>query len=258
MNADFAAQFAAQFAQVLAAAVAAGRMLYLGLGKRFPALLGYLIFIACSSLCYSILDPRSKPFFWVYVFLMPLESIFKIFAVRELVMLTFDNYPGIRTVGRWTMYAGLVISITASLLLTRVFWTVGAHGRQKWGLFYFEVAQRSIVFALAVVIIAIIFVLSKYPLNLGRNTYVSCTFFSVLFLSEAAQLFVDAMMRELYNRYADWTEQFIIVFCLVGWAALLKPQTATAARVAFTGPQEDLLLQQLDSLNRLMSRAARQ
>ena len=90
-------------------------------------------------------------------------------------------------------------------LLTRFFWNTGAHGRQKWGVFYFEVAQRSIVFSLAVVIIAIIFVLSKYPLHLGRNTYVSCAFFSVLFLSEAVQLFVDAMMRELYNRYVDWT-----------------------------------------------------
>lgn len=250
--------FASQFAQVIAAAVAASRMLYLGLGKRFPALLGYLIFIACSSLCYSILDPRSKSYFYVYVSLSPLESIFKIFAVRELVMLTFDNYPGLRTIGRWTMYAGLAVAVTASLLLTRAFWTVGSHGRQKWGVFYLEVAQRSVVFALAIVIIAIIFVLSKYPLHLGRNTYVSCTFFSVLFLSEAVQLFVDAMMRELYNRYVDWTEQFVIVFCLVGWAALLKPQTATVTRVAFAGPQEDRLLEQLNSLNQLMSRAARQ
>jgi hypothetical protein len=250
--------FAAQFAQAIAAAVAAGRMLYLGLGKRFPALLGYVVFAACSSLCYSILDRTSKPYFWVYVSLTPLESIFKIFAVRELIMLTFDNYPGVRTIGRWTMYAGLAIAVIASLLLTRAFWTVGAHGRQKWGLFYFEVAQRSIVFALAVVIIAIIFVLSKYPLHLGRNTYVSCAFFSVLFLSEATQLFVDAMMRDLFNSYVDRTEQFVIVFCLVGWAALLKPQAATVARVGFTGPQEDRLLQQLNSLNQLMTRAARQ
>jgi hypothetical protein len=250
--------FAAQFAQVIAAAVAAGRMLSLGLGKRFPALLGYLLFTACSSLCYSILDPRSKPYFWFYISLTPLESVLKIFAVRELVMLTFDNYPGLRTIGRWTMYAALAVAVTASLLLTSAFWSVGAHGRQKWGVFYFEVAQRSIVFALAVVIIAIIFVLSKYPLHLGRNTYVSCAFFSVLFLTEAAQLFIDATMRELFNRYVDWTEQFVIVFCLVGWAALLKPEAATVARVAFTGPQEDRLLQQLNSLNQLMSRAARQ
>lgn len=254
MNPDFAAQFA----QVIAAGMAAGRMLYLGLGKRFPALLGYLLFIAGSSFCYSILDRGSKSYFWAYLSLVPLESVFRIFAVRELVMLTFKNYPGIRTVGRWTMYAGLAIALTASILITRVFWTAGANGRQKWGLFYFEVAQRSIVFALAVVIIGIIFVLSKYPLHLGRNTYVSCAFFSVLFLSEAAQLFVDAMMRELYNRYADWTEQLIIVFCLIGWAALLKPEAATVSRVAFTGPQDDRLLQQLNSLNQLMSRAARQ
>jgi hypothetical protein len=249
---------ASEFVQATAATAAAGRLVYLGLERRFPALLAYLIFTVVSTVCYSLFSTTSRLYFWIYILLLPLDSIFSIFAVRELLMLTFDNYPGIRTIGRWAMYAGTGLSVAVSLVLTRVFWAVGASGRQKWGLFYFEVAQRSIVFSLAVVIIAIIFVLSKYPLHLGRNTYVSCAFFSALFLSEAIELFVDALTRELFNRYADWTADFVIAFCLVGWAALLRPQTAAVARVAFADPQEDHLLQQLDSLNQLMSRAARQ
>jgi hypothetical protein len=247
-----------ELVQAIAATAAVARLLYLDLGKRFPALVAYLIFIAVSYFCYGIFNPRSKAYFWIYISFIPLECIFSIFAVRELLMLTFDNYPGIRTIGRWTMYAGLGVSVALSLVLTRALWAVGANGRQKWGLFYFEVAQRSIVFSLAVVIIAIIFVLSKYPLHLGRNTYVSCAFFSALFLSEAARLFIDALTQGLYNHVADWTEDFVIAFCLVGWAALLKPHTAAVARVAFSDPQEDRLLQQLHSLNQLMSRAARQ
>ena len=155
------------------------------------------------------------------------------------------------------MYAGICVSVVTSLALTRAFWDIGDSGRHKFGLFYFEEAQRSIVFSLAVVIVAIVFVLSKYPLRLNRNTYVSCAFFSAMFLSQAGDLFFDALTRNLYNRYADWTADFIIAFCLVAWAALLRPQTAPVARVAFADPQEDRLLQQLDALNQLMSRAAR-
>ncbi len=247
-----------EFVRATAATAASGRLLYLGLGRRFPALLGYLLFTVLSSASSILINTTSILYFWIYISLVPLDCIFSIFAVRELLMLTFDNYPGIRTIGRWAMYAGMGLSLAVSLVLTRMFWAVGATGRQKWGLFYFEVAQRSIVFSLAVVIIAIIFVLSKYPLRLERNTYVSCAFFSALFLSEAIDLFLEAQARLLFNRYAEWTADFVIALCLAGWAALLRPQTATVARVAFTDPQEDHLLQQLESLNRLMGRAARQ
>jgi hypothetical protein len=174
-----------------------------------------------------------------------------------LLTLTFDNYPGIRTVGRWALYAGIALSVGTSLAMTRFFWNTGAKGRQKWGLFYFEITQRSIVFSLVVVIVAILFVLSKYPLHLGRNTYVSCAFFSALFLSEAATLLLDSTTRVLHNDLVDLIESIFIALCLGSWAFMLRPAVAPIARVAFSTPQEDHLLQQLDSLNQLMSRAAK-
>jgi hypothetical protein len=119
------------------------------------------------------------------------------------------------------------------------------------------VAQRSIVFSLVVAIAAVLFVLSRYPLNLGRNTYVSCGFFSLMFLIEASQLLIDSMSRVLYNHFVDAAGTILISACLLSWAFLLRPQTAPVARVAFAGPQEDRLLEQLESLNRLMARAAR-
>jgi hypothetical protein len=186
-----------------------------------------------------------------------LENIFSILVVRELLTLMFDNYPGIRTVGRWAMYAGIAISAGASLALTKFFWNTGASGRHKWGLFYLEVTQRSIVFSLVVVIVAILFVLSKYPLHLGRNTYVSCIAFSALFLSEAARLLLDSTTRVLHIDFVDQAESVFIALCLGSWAFMLRPAAAPVARVAFSTPQEDHLLQQLDSLNQLMSRAAK-
>src|ERR1700748_1963100 len=111
---------ASEFVLATAATVAAGRLLYLGLGRRFPALLAYLIFTVAGTVCPIVFNTTSRLYFWIYLSLVPLDCIFSIFAVRELLMLTFDNYPGIRTIGRWAMYAGMGLSVTVSLVLTRI------------------------------------------------------------------------------------------------------------------------------------------
>ncbi len=109
-----------------------------------------------------------------------------------------------------------------------------------------------------VVIATILFFLSKYPLHLGRNTYVSSAFFSVLFLSDAARLLIDSLAPSLYVHSVDRTEGVIISLCLAGWVALLQPETARSLVPAgVPSLHEGQLLQQLDSLNQLMSRAAR-
>lgn len=240
-----------------AASTACGRLIYLGLRKEFPALLSYLLFIALENFIYGVLNPRSTLYFWVYVVLAPLENVFDIIVVRELLTLMFQKYPGIRTVARWAMYLALGLSVCVSLVLTKYLWNAGASGRVKWGLFYLEITQRAIVLALVAVILAILFALSRYPLHLGRNTYVSCAFFSILFLSEAAELFIDATARGLFNQFVDRTQSVFVALCLASWALLLRPEKVPAARVAFSTPQEEHLLHQLDALNQMMTRAAR-
>ena len=247
-----------ELSQSAAAMVAMARLISLNLAKRFPALVGYLSLLALSNLLSGGLSRQSTLYFWYYVALEPVDTVVGIFAVRELIALIFANYPGIRTVGRWALYAAIAISLGVSLFLTSVFRYSGPDPRSKWALFYVETARRSIILSLMVAIIAILFVLSKYPLHLGRNTYLSCAFFSAMFLAEAAQLLIDSSTRLLFNDLADSVEPVFICACLLGWAFLMQPETApVAARIAFPSAQEDHLLQQLDSLNRLMTRAVR-
>jgi len=251
-------QASSDLIQAAVGTVAVARLIHLNLAKRFPALLAYLIFLAAINVVYGLLNQASKGYYFSYVVLEPVECIFSIFAVRELFALTFDDYPGIRTVGRWVMYGGVALALGLSLLFTGFFWTSRTMVRGDARLYYVEVSKRPVVFTLAFVIVTILIFLSKYPLHLSRNTLVSSVFFSVLFLSEAARLIVDSLAPQLHNVYVDLGESAFTAICLVGWAALLRPEPSTApTRVTFSTPQEDHLLQQLNSLNQLMTRAAR-
>jgi len=241
-----------------AASAAVIRLIYLNLAREFPALVTYLAFVAVMNLGYGLLNQASVLYFWSYIALEPLECVFSIFAVRELLTLTFNDYPGIRTVGRWVMYSGVVLALGISFLLTGFSWSHAARGRAHSHLFYFELSQRSIVFTLAFVIVTILLFLSKYPLHLSRNTLVSSAFFSVLFLSEAARLLIDSLAPKLNIHSVDWAGTVFMSVCLFGWAAMLKPESRAApAQIRFSSPNEEHLLQQLNSLNQLMTRAAR-
>jgi hypothetical protein len=249
---------AIELAIAAAALAAATRTIYLNLAERFPALLAYLAALAAINVDLGLLSITSKLYFWSYLVLESLKCLLGIVAVRELFALTFNDYPGIRSVGRWVMYAGIVLALTISLLLTGFFWSGGASGRAHSHLFYFEVAQRSIVFTLVFVIVTILLFLSKYPLHLSRNTLVSSVFFSFLFLSEAAQMLVDSLAPQLHIHYVDWTESIFVAMCLCCWTAMLAPETERApVRIAFSDPRGDHLLQQLNALNQIMTRAAR-
>lgn len=243
--------------EAVAAAAVVVRLIYLSLATRYPALLGYLALLAMIGFGLGLLHTVSAVYFWTYIVLEALECVFSVFAVRELLALTFNDYPGIRTVGRWAMYSGVAFALSISLLVTGFFWNGGPDGRSA-DLFYFEVFQRSIVFSLAFVIVTILLFLSKYPLHLNRNTLVSSAFFSVLFLSEASQLLVDSLAPKLYNVYVDWSGTVFVSICLIGWAAMLRPETERAPeRIPFSTPREDYLLQQLDALNQMMTRSVR-
>jgi hypothetical protein len=250
---------ATELSLAAAAASTGVRLIYLSLAKRFPALLAYLVLLAVINFDFGLQNPTSALYFWSYLVLEPLKCVFSIFAVRELFALTFIHYPGIRTVGRWVMYAGVALALGISLLLTGFFWSGAAGGRAHSHLFYLEVSQRSVVFTLAFVIVAILLFLSGYPLRLSRNTLVSGGFFSVLFLSEACQLLVDSLAPALHIHSVDWAGAVFVSASLIGWAALLTPEPQRApAQIRFSRPpEEDHLLQQLTALNRLMTRAAR-
>jgi hypothetical protein len=246
----------AEFLEAAAACVVTARLLFLGLANRQPALLAFLLSTGLIMLALGSFSPVSIPYFWVYVASIVVSWVVSIFAVREMFALALDDYPGIRTAGRWAMYGATGIAVTASLAVTTLFWNGGAHGES--GLFYVEVVNRSVVLTLAAVVASILVFLSRYPLHLHRNTYVSTLFFSAVFLSEAAEMLVDSLSPHLFSAWVDKTQIVFAAVCFAGWALMLRPETAGApAPVSVENPADQQLLQQLESFNSLLARVGR-
>jgi hypothetical protein len=250
---------ASELIQATVALAAVARLIYLNFVKQFPALLAFLAFLAAIDFRFGFEDQTSSTYFWSYIVLEPVYCLFAILAVRELLALTFREYPGIRTAGRWAMYAGIVFSLSISLVLTYFFWSGSAAGRAHSPyLYYVELIKRCVFFTLALVIVTLLVFLSRYPLHLSRNTLVSSFFFSALFLSETARLLVDSMVTLLHNPAVDWAQSGFIFICLFGWTLMLKRESRTTPpQIRFPSPREEHLLQQLNSLNQLMARASR-
>jgi hypothetical protein len=240
-----------------AAALTAGRLLRLRLAARFPALMVWLAFFSLSS-CIAAVVPQELPVYLrLYVMVVPLNSLFAILAVRELFELIFGNYPGIRTVGRWAMYGAVCLAVAGTLTTTKLFWSQTATGRALSGVYYLQLGQRSVVFALAVIIITLLFSISRYPLHLDWNVYVSGGFFGAVFLSQAARSLMDSLGPRLHNDYVDWTTNLFVAAFLFAWAGRLRHETARAVPDArLSSAAEDHLLGQLASLNHVLTRVA--
>jgi hypothetical protein len=244
------------FLEAAAATAAAARLIWLGSARREPALTLFLCYVAVASAALSSAPPRSLFYFWTFVVSTALNWVLSVYAVREMFALALDEYPGIRTAGRWAMYTAVGIAVTAASAVTTVFWRGGANGRS--GIFYVLVLNRSILFTLAVVVLAIVFFLSRYPLHLHRNTYISCFLFAAAFLAEACVQLIDTLQPHLFSRYLDVLGALFSAACFSFWAVLLRRErTPASSRITFESPDEGELLRQLESLNQLLSRAGR-
>lgn len=242
--------------QAAAAAFAAARLLHCRLRQRFPLLFSYLIISAVLSAIFSALSIKSRVYYWFYIAEQPISWCAAALAVREMFALIFRNYPGLQTVGKWTFYSALGLSVAVSVVLVQTLKAGGA--RNSIQLIYVLILDRSIGVTLTLTIVILMLILSRYPLHLDRNTYVASGFFSAIFLASGAIKLLDSLATHLYIDYADRAEVVFSALCFVGWGLMLRPAEKDApARPVVNKPREAELLQQLESLNQILSRSSR-
>lgn len=208
--------------EAAAFAFTAWRLFARGLARRQTSLLAFLLFRSVTMVATLFLPARSAVYFWSYMVFAPLDSLFSVVAVRETIGLVLDDYPGLRTVGRWTMYGAVAASLVSAVLIGAAFWRTNVTSH----LYYVQVSTRSVMFGLAVTLISLLLFLSHYPISLTRNRMVSSVAFGSLFLSEAIALFVDSLAETFRVPAVDLASIAFGAVCLVVWGALLQPQEA--------------------------------
>ncbi|MDQ6664980.1 MAG: hypothetical protein M3Z23_11370, partial [Acidobacteriota bacterium] len=187
----------------------------------------------------------------------PLMWLLYILVVRELYSLIFEGYQGIYTVTRWSMYAAWTLSICLAIVSSTLTWRSNAGISTR--VYYFQI-ERGIVFGLVLFIPVALFFLSRYPIQLHRNIIVHCFLYSVLFLTDAAALLLDALSPTGISHFANLLLVAFSGCCYLAWALLLtrKGEERNVVVHHRANPaEEDRLLQQLSAMNHTLLQVIR-
>ncbi len=197
-------------------------------------------------------------YFWGYLALQPVILLADIAVVLHLLQATMSAYVGVQTAARLTLQAVIAISTLGSATLTALSWD--NHARRSTHVYYWLVVNHSVQFGLALLVIALVLFLSRFPIRLARNTYVSCYFFCAIFLTEAFDSLLATLSPQLFSRMVDMATIFIVSLLICAWASMLRHHAADSVTdgVHFGNRDTSTLLLQLESLNQTLSRVGRQ
>ena len=249
---------AASICCALAAAVCAWRVYDQRLVALYPAFFGYLLSQAVLLSVLGLVGVSSIIYRWVFIFAYPVIWLIYCMMTRELYTQIFSKYPGIAMLGRWSVYLAVVLACAAAIVSGLA--TRGVLVKKSAFMIPVEVTGRNVVFGLALSIIVLLLLISRYPIQLHRNVLVNCIAFSALLLGESAEMLMDHLTNLRHTVILDVTLMAFNIACFIVWGFLLSPQGARQIihiRRGFTANDERRLLGQLESLNALGVRAAR-
>jgi hypothetical protein len=192
----------------------------------------------------------SDAFFLFFIYTEPILMLFYILVVIELYGLVLERYKGLYTLGRWAMYASILIAVVVSLL-TMLPKIAASTPEPSKRLFYEMGAERGIDLALVIFILLIVLFLSHYPVPLSRNVVVHTGIYAVFFLSDTLVLLLRTVFGWTASDGINLCITMLASACSIAWWLLLS---AKGEAIQINAPQlrpddEERILQQLDSLN---------
>ena len=228
-----------------------------GLHRRYRILFAYLIcrvpYIGCSL----FLDVNSSFYQKFFIVTELLFWPFYILLVLELYRLVLEQYKGVYTLGRWAMYSATAVSVTISLLslLPRI---TPAMPQRSRIIGYIYATERGIDFSLAIFILLILFLLSRFPVPLSRNVAVHAVVYSIFFLSNTLGLLLHSafglQLKNEVNMFLMGTSSA----CVVAWLVLLnaKGEEVRVTTLRFGRADQERILLQLNALNDTLLKAS--
>jgi hypothetical protein len=178
--------------------------------------------------------------------------------VFELYGLILERHKGIYSLGRWAMYAGLLVSVTISALALLPRITPQMPQRSKF-MGYALAGERGVDFSLAIFLLLMMFLLSWYAVPLARNVVVHATIYTVFFLSSEMGLILKTVLGKRNLDALNTGLMAMSSACTLAWFFLLSRNgEEVRVRQPWIGPeQEERILYQLDALNATLLKAGR-
>jgi len=242
---------------VAGAVLLSARLYYLGLYRRYRAFFSFLIFFILGNGLFVILGPGSGAYQKFWILTEPFEWFLYAWVVLELYSLALEGYRGLSTVGRWSLIVAIFVAVAASGFSLIVPSHLTRQGRL---MAYYFVAERAVYFSLAVFLLTILVLLTRYPITLNRNTIVHSVVFSIYFLSNTAIFLLLSTRGFGAIAIASYATQAVNLGALGTWLAMLNPageKRQQRLRPAWMPGHEEHLLNQLNSLNAALLRVSR-
>jgi hypothetical protein len=244
---------------LLGSALMAWRLYSTGLYRQYPIFFLYCIFRVPNSIWPLLLGVDSALYQQIWMITDPLVVGFYILMVVELYRVVLSKYKGLYSLGRWAMYASVVVAVTISLLSLLPKLTPATPQRTRL-MGYFIFTERGIDSALAIFILLILLFLSRYPIRLSQNARVHALIYSVFFLSNTVGLFLRMLFGLKASENLNMVFTAISASSMIAWLVLLSPagEEIPDKQLRIRPEQEQRLLTQLDALNASLLRVSRQ
>ncbi len=229
---------------------------------QLPKLRGLLItYLTLQLLDAALLfgfSSNTRVMFWWYVLSSPVRWVLYVLLVKSLYGAIFQDYPGIQTVGRWSMYGALLVAGLLSLSVATA--TYSTHNPHVGHFYVFILAQRTILSALVLFVALLFLAVSRYPIRIPKAISVSSVAFCFLFSFEVVALFYAWQYPGRNTYQLNYAVSLLSAFCYLAWAILLtrSPVYSTSALSRpHNGDKEERLLSQLNAINMTLLRAVK-
>ena len=192
------------------------------------------------------------------MFTEPLFWLFHVMVVRELFRLVLARHKGLYTLGRWAMYFGVVVSVTLSLISMMLKFKPGAAQKSQI-IAYFYGTDRGVNLCLALFLILMVLLISRYPVSLPRNIVLHAVLFTTFFLGNSLTSLLRSVLGIRLFTTIDTGLMALAAACTFGWFFFLTPK-GEEARVEpqqISSDREERILYHLDSLNAALLKVAR-
>lgn len=252
-----------QWFSLLGSLLTAAKLYQSGLFRRYRVFFAYFVFRVPDASYPLLVDVKSPVYFYFWVFTEPLVWVFYVWVVLELCRLVLERHPGLYTLGKWAMYVGMAVSVTLSVLSVLAKFEAAPQQRSRSLhnsiIGYFYAADRGVSFCLAIFLLLMLLLLSRYPVRLSRNVVLHTTLYTIFFLSNTLSVILLSVFGLHLFTTIDTGLMGVSALCILAWLIFLTPKgEEVRLNIPHFAPEnERRILYHLDALNSTLLRLSR-